>query len=66
MPSKKSDKAPFNSQFDAHDGKRGITPAYRLIEIIFKRRSEKNNEGVLPRKFWDGEKFPQYKWSIIK
>jgi len=63
MPSKKSDKTPFDSKFDAHNGERGITPAYRLIEIIFQRRAEKDNEGALPRKFWALQK---YKWSVFK
>jgi hypothetical protein len=38
----------------------GILPAYRLIEIIFKRRAEVNNEGVLPRCFWRLDKYKHH------
>ena len=35
-----------------------VTPSAHLAEIIFKRRSELNNEGVLPHFFW---RLPKYK-----
>lgn len=35
-----------------------VTPAAHLAELVFKRRSELNNEGVLPHFFW---RLPKYK-----
>lgn len=66
MPLKKSGESGFESEYGAWSGtnRQGknekIAPAYRLIEIIFKRRAEKNNEGALPRCFWRLDKYKHH------
>tara|TARA_R110000751_G_scaffold147711_2_gene252356 strand:- start:5065 stop:5487 length:423 start_codon:yes stop_codon:yes gene_type:complete len=54
MQSQPSKKSPYKSLYgDLH-----VTPAAHLSELIFKRRSEVKNEGVLPQFFW---RLPKYK-----
>jgi len=45
---------PYKSMY----GELYVTPSAHLAELIFKRRSEISNEGVLPHFFW---RLPKYK-----
>lgn len=57
MQSQPSESKPYKSFY----GEIYVTESAHLAELIFKRRSELNNEGTLPNFFW---RIPKYKKSF--